>query len=166
MKPHKPECVIALAFGYRRRQGRLTPGDANETLAAVVHRDYAELPKILQLEVAIAFEALDREPVLKIQRHRSDAYLDTHEVLVQAASLCRKSGWETVAMVAHPLHLPRAVRCAEQLGLKTDVDQIARMNSEALHYDTQSEQSWTRSEFGTRVHETLATALYRLLGYI
>lgn len=166
MTSNSPECVIALAFGYRRVRGQIVPGPSNEQLAEIVHRDYAHLPKVLQFEVADAFAELDPEPVLRIERHRSGSYLDTREILVQAAALCKKSGWERVALVAHPLHLPRVVQCVEKLGLKTSNAQIAKMSAEEIEFDSSSEQSWTRSAPAMRVHEVLTTLLYKGLRYL
>ncbi len=165
MASSQPECVIALAYGYRRVRGQIVPGPPNEELAAVVHSQYSHLPKILQFEVADAFATLDSEPVLRIERHRSNSYLDTREVLVQASALCRKSGWNTVALVAHPLHVPRIQKCAERLGLKTDPIQLALIQNTNISFDKSSEQSWTRSEPAMRFHEALAGVLYRVLKY-
>ncbi len=163
MTNDSPECVIALAFGYRRAHGKIVPGPPNEQIAEIVQRDFAHLPKILQFEVADAFAKLDPEPVFRIEQHRSGSYLDTREVLFQAAALCKKSGWTTVAVVAHPMHLRRVTQCIEKRGLRIDTEQIARMSLETIDFDKSSEQSWTRSAPSMLVHETLTTALYKAM---
>jgi hypothetical protein len=162
----RPDCVIALAFGYRRTHGKIIPGPSNEALAEVVHEKYSGLPKILQFEVADAFAKHDNEPILRIEQHRTGAYMDTREVLVQASELCKKSGWETAALVAHPSHLPRVRACAEKLGLRVSTDQIDEMQGLDIPYDPQSDQSWTRSRWRMQLHEVLANGLYKALGHI
>lgn len=160
------DCVIALSFGYRMQDGKRLPGSSNEALAAIVHERYADLPKIMQAEVADAFSEIDPEPVMRIERHRTDVYLDTQEVLSQAAAICKKGKWQRVALVAHPGHLDRVARVAENLDLTTDDVQLETIRSLDVPFDPHSEQSWTRSSFGLKTHELAANALYKARGHI
>lgn len=160
------DCVIALSYGYRRVQGSSEPGLANDDLARIVHDRYRLLPKVLQVEVAEAHRSFNRERVLRIERHRQGAYLDTHEVLAQAKIFCDERGWLRPALVAHPIHLGRVAAVARHLGFEVNEAQIADVRSSAVRFDPRSEQSWTRSNRQAAFHEHLANVVYRIRGQL
>lgn len=156
-----PDCVIALSFGYQVRKGERLPGLSNEALAEILASEYEPLPKVLQFEVADAFAAISDEPIMRIEK--TDTYLDTHGVIERAAAICAKSKWRTVALVAHPVHLPRVAAVALHAGLQVSDEQLARMRAHSVPFDPASEQSWTRSESAARAHELGANLVYKIL---
>ncbi|MBI5913490.1 hypothetical protein HY839_03575 [Candidatus Azambacteria bacterium] len=151
------QVILAQSFGLRGDK----PGISNEALTKVVAdlwRCY-HLPLVLQWEIADCLPGVHKAGV--IRRHRTEGeYLDTHEVLAQSREICKK-GWTKAIVVAHPDHMWRVVRVAENVGfhaIPADVQDIP--------YDPQSSQSWTRSKMCFIPREIAARLLYFMKGWL
>lgn len=138
--PNVAECVIGCAFGYRAADGQITPGPVNEALARFGEH-YPLLPKILQWEIADAYAARQDENILRIEQPWHAERLDTPEIIEQARVLMKERGWQVALLIAHPHHLPWVDYVAQQSGLTT----IVPDGLEAIGFDPQSAQYWTRS---------------------
>jgi len=152
------EVALVQSFGLRRG----APGLSNGALASIarnLHEHYG-LPLVLQWEIADCLPDLQKAGV--IRRHRTpDAYLDTREVLVQSAEICRKHGWRKAIIVAHPDHVWRVMKTAEKLDFGIAITDMA-----SIPYDSLSLQPWTRSRWRFVPREIIARLLYLVRGWI
>jgi len=159
------EVIIGLSFGILPNG---SPGLPNGYLANVVTSLYKvyQLPLILQGEVADALQILDPTiPIYRVISEHQDnekKYLDTYEVLRQSKEICKNNDWETIILVAHQDHLPRAFKVAEKLGFIVSVPTIGGN----CPYDKESAQRWTRSKFQFAIREKFATIIYSHEGKI
>lgn len=162
------DCVIGLSFGYRGQPGfgKAEPGLSNQDLASVAAKHFGKLPKIIQFEIADAYEAHGKregEQVFIVKRHRKRGrYLDTREVLEQAKLVMEKHGYKTAVLLAHPNHMPRVQMCCDRLGINWVATADLRG---AVEFDPLSGQKWTRTIDDWRGYEPLALAFYRMKGY-
>ena len=162
------DCVIGPSFGFRGKPGygHAEPGLSNQDLAAVAAKYYGKLPKILQFELADAYQAHGKRPgekVYTIKRHRKRGkYLDTREVLEQAKIIMQEHGFKTAVLLAHPNHMPRVQMCCDVLGINWVATPELRG---AVEFDPLSAQKWTRSIDQWRGYEPLALAFYRMKGF-
>lgn len=163
----EPDCVIGFSFGYRGKERNSRPGLSNQDLANVLLKHHADLPKILQFEIADAYiEADGAHPELieRITQHRVEGkYLDTREVAVQAKALMAEKGWKTALLVAQPYHMPRVQAVCTQLGISWVANAEERG---AVEFDPQSAQKWTRGLDAWRGYEPMALVYYRLKGWV
>lgn len=179
------DCLIGFSFGYRGKlavvQGLKTqteknrvktekgvqPGLSNQDLANVIAKHFSDLPKILQFEIADAYESMGgkgSDDVIRIRKHRTKGlYLNSNEVAEQAKLLMKKHGWEHALIVAHPNHMPRVEAICENLGIKTIVTGDERG---AVEFDPLSSQKWTRNIDKWRGYEPLAMMYFRLKGWL
>jgi hypothetical protein len=143
-----------------------TPGASNEALAQFAFGRFRLLPKVLQIEVAQAYEALDPGGVGKVfARHRRPKkHFDTREVAWQAREFLREQGpdWRDVIVLAHPHHMPRAVATCRRLGMRP----IAPPGLETIPFDPESEQVWTRDQERWYRREVKAALWYQLRWWI
>lgn len=156
------DCVIGFSFGYRGREGHdVTPGLSNQDLANFSLKYLADLPQILQFEIADAYAAAGGAgKVARIENHRTAGkYLDTREVAVQAKAIMDQNGWKTAAILAHPNHIPRCDAVCHKLGIDTVV--IDGFKG-AIEFDPLSTQKWTRDIDQWRGYEPLAASFYVL----
>jgi hypothetical protein len=177
------DCVIGFSYGYRSKSHRVTPGLSNEDLADIALKHYANLPKILQFEIADAYSALgaeDAERVSRITRpdnigdvdldrsgqgvmQHADLALDTKQVALQAKAVMGKKGWKTALLLAHPYHMPRVQAVCDHYGISWVADSDERG---AVEFDPRSSQRWTRDLGHWRGYEPLALCYYRLKGWL
>jgi uncharacterized SAM-binding protein YcdF (DUF218 family) len=161
------DCVLGFSFGYRGKGKSVTPGLSNQDLANVCSKQFAGLPKILQFEIADAYEQAGgegAEKVLRISKHRRKGqYLDTREVAEQGQRLMAKQGWKTAVLLAHPYHMPRIQMVCTHLGINWVATDDLRG---AVEFDPQSTQKWTRSVDQWRGYEPLAITFYRMKGWL
>lgn len=154
------DVIIAQAFGRRQSD----PGPSNQALAEVVARiaKPQHLPVILQWEVADAYSAEVGESVYVVRSHRQPGkYLDTLEVLEQAALICHQHGWQKAVIVAHPDHAWRVVANACKLGFT-----VLTPDTSNCPYDPESVQSWTRSAWLFLPREIVARLLCLVRGQL
>lgn len=161
------DCVLGLSFGYRGKGTGVTPGLSNQDLANVALKHFADLPKILQFEIADAYtESVHNNGgvVERINHHRKkNKYLDTREVVDQARLIMGKHGWKHPVLLAHPNHMPRVQLACDRLG----IDWIATDHLKgAIEFDPLSTQKWTRDIDQWRGYEPLAMAFYSLKGWV
>lgn len=159
------DCVIGFSFGYRGKR-KVTPGLSNQDLANVALKHYADLPKILQFEIADAYQEAggpDAEKVLRVSKHRQPhKYLDTREVAWQAKELMKKHGYKKAVLLCHPYHMPRVQAVCDVLG----IDWVSTKDlAGAVEFDPLSTQKWTRDLDRWRGYEPLALIFYRLKGW-
>jgi hypothetical protein len=139
----KAEIIIGQSFGVRNQDD---PGKSNEILAdyARVHKNYYNLPMILQWEIAHFFpNQIDSDCI--IREHRvAGKYLDTHEVLCQSRNICDQkfSGARKAIIIAHPDHMWRVLMTAQKLGFKPAIPLMGH-----VPYAVWSRQIWTKSKF-------------------
>ena len=96
-------------------------GDAaNRELARITTRlhERFSLPLILQWEIADNMPHTPKAGVVRTHHRGSSIYLDTYEVLAQAAQLARVKSWQRAILLAHPDHIWRVIRVAEKLGFR------------------------------------------------
>ena len=163
----KPDCALGFSFGYRGKQRATRPGLSNQDLANVLLKHHADLPKILQFEIADAYveaEGKNADSIERITKHRVEGkYLDTREVAVQAKAIMEQHGWKTALLVAHPYHMPRVQAVCNQL----DIQWVATPEERgAVEFDPQSSQGWTRDLDAWRGYEPMAIMFYRLKGWL
>lgn len=161
------DCVLGWSFGYRGEagSGHAKPGLSNQDLANVAIKHYDKLPKIIQFEIADAYEAAGGSgEVHRISRHRKRGkYLDTWEVGVQAKALMEKHGYKKAVLLADPYHMPRVQMVCDRLGIEwvATGDLVG-----AVEFDPLSSQKWTRDLDHWRGYEPLAMMFYRAKGYL
>lgn len=161
------DCLLGFSFGYRGKGTGITPGLSNQDLANTTLLHFANLPKIMQFEIAEAYCAAgapDCKAVVRISKHRRPGkYLDTYEVACQAQELMKQHGYKRPALLAHPNHLPRAEAVCRRLGIECVVTDAMKG---AVEFDPQSTQKWTRSLEQWRGYEPLAMTYYRLKDWL
>ena len=152
------EVALVQSFGLRRG----APGLSNGALANIARGLYKSygLPLVLQWEIADCLPDLQKAGVIRKHRTPGD-YLDTYEVLVQSAEICREHGWRKAIIVAHPDHVWRVMKTAEKLGLETAIPDLV-----SVPYDSLSLQPWTRGKRKFVSREIIARLLYLVRGWI
>ncbi|OGE84836.1 MAG: hypothetical protein A3J48_03425 [Candidatus Doudnabacteria bacterium RIFCSPHIGHO2_02_FULL_46_11] len=172
------DVIVALSFG-----GRVNgPGKSNVALARLTEdlsRRY-NLPVIAQWE--IAHSSLDlQDKLLHIVRKARNKqlgrltkiihtlttkrvdekdlgnYLDSYEVLMQAAEICLKQGLKKAIIVAHHDHLWRTSKIAEAVGFEP-----LHPFAQVTIYDEESVQKYTRSRWRFMMRE-IPNRLYHLI---
>lgn len=159
------DCVIGLSFGYRGKGKNIQPGLSNEDLAAFAAKNFTDLPKILQFEIADAYESNGgMGKVLRVSKHRvAGKYLDTREVVAQAKEIMRQRGWKTAVLLAHPYHMPRVQRVCNALKVRwVAVEGLQG----SIEFDLKSTQKWTRDLDHWRGYEPQALAYYQAKGWL
>jgi uncharacterized SAM-binding protein YcdF (DUF218 family) len=161
------DCVIGLSFGYRGKPGHATPGLSNQDLANFAIKHFPDLPKILQFEIADAYEEAEgagAKDIMRVSQHRlKGKYLDTREVAAQAQLLMKQHGYKRAALLAHPNHMPRVDAVCAKLGIQTIVVEGLKG---AIEFDPQSTQKWTRELDQWRGYEPQAIEFYQLKGWL
>src|SRR5262249_42647534 len=137
------QCLVAFSFGHLADGLAILPGPSNEDLARFAAEHFADLPKILQREVADAYLALAPEgSVFRIHENRQPGkYLDTREAAEQAAAILHEHGWRAAVLLAHACHLPRVTAVWEKLGLAA----VVPPGLEQVRFCRGSRQPWTRN---------------------
>jgi hypothetical protein len=146
--------IVAFSFGYRKDDtSRVIPGLSNSALAEEVQRvfgwadAFAEKNKQPSPVVVVQHEIYDCLPLevrtlaMPIREHRIEGkYLDSEEVMAQAAFLLHKEGVKKVFMVAQPfLHRRKCVGLAKYWKFEPIVP-----DTKKIPFDKLSEQWWTR----------------------
>ncbi len=162
--PEEMQCVVALAFGYRRAGVAREPGPCNEYLAALTLATSNGRPIIAQAEIDQAIRSC-RPGVGAAQiigpTLNSERYFDTRECAVQAHSIMSDSGWKTAALIAHPHHLPRVQAVFASYGIETATPPDIR-----AIWDRESNQPWTRGPLRWAIRELFAIWLYERRGWL
>jgi len=134
--------IVAFAFGYRKDG----PGTSNRALARVVERlmiDYPDAVVVLQHEILDCLYGFPHSKRIHFVRwHKnSGQYLDSEEVMRQAAEYFNEAYVKKIFIVAQPfLHLHECISLAKQSGFEPVVPTKMK-----IPFDKQSEQEWTRS---------------------
>ena len=161
--------VIGFSFGtYFDADGQLSrPGPVNDEIARCivsneVIRD-TEMPMTLQEEVAWAVFAQDKTlrgqiNVLPTIKTPGKAF-NTHELIQQS-----RRGWATrkvgtLAIVAHPHHIPRASAQVRKAGFE-----VVTLDTRGIGFDENSAQEWTTSAEKWGKKEPLVIGLGAILG--
>ena len=177
----KADVIVALSFGMRENG----PGESNRHVARIVedlHNRY-KLPVIAQWEIGddvlIDNDYLPhivREPRPRTlgrfdnllgkvfgtsKKDGSKAYLDTYEVLAQAANVAHPRGWRKAIIVAHGDHGWRVAKTAERFGFEVLVPY-----AQTHAYDRESIQSYTRSRLRFLPREIATRFYYILKGWL
>lgn len=173
------DVIIVLSFGGRPAG----PGKINVSLAKIagdLSKRY-NLPMIAQWEVAdsslelqdrllhVVREAKGPKPGVFIKlieklttkktNNKASRYLDSYEVLTQAAEASRMRGLKKAIIVAHSDHAWRAGKVAEKLGF-----QVLFPYSKVTDFDKKSIQKYTRKRRLWRTRELLARLYYLFTG--
>ncbi len=138
------DCVIGASFGYIQQGDAILPGLSNQDLAAFVAELFNGIPKILQFEIADAYESHrpNKDQLHRIEKARTAGQrLDTPELIIQSHKLMNQHGWKVAAIVAHPNHLPWVDYLCEQMNITT----VTPAGLANIRFDPDSEQYWTRS---------------------
>ncbi len=164
----KPDCVVGFSFGFRKEGDKILPGLANQALAQWLTK-YGNIPKILQFEIADAYEALDpdirNDWIMRVEEHRvKGAYLDTREAAEQARLYMQMHGFANPLVIAHPAHVPRCRATLNKLGFEAitgiiSLDETALWDPESVQWQTHSFREWKR-------YELAACILYGYKGWI
>ncbi len=120
----RAELIVTQAWSLRRDGA---PGKGNEAIATVaknLHEKFA-LPIFLQEEAALALEQrYPQVPIAGVARDpsktggRSTLSWNTWAVANAQAEYCREHGISKVVVVAHYLHMKRALKAYKKLGLE------------------------------------------------
>lgn len=158
----KGDCVIGFSFGYQKDGRKIIPGISNEDIARFIEKYLQNWPLILQFEISVALKP-NIHNVYKITKSRIPGqYLDTSEVATQAQEIMIKNHWHKTIIVAHPFHLPRVDAVCKKLGIET----IVPSGLEAVRFDPNSSQEWTRDKKSWRKRELEAIKLSQEHGLI
>jgi hypothetical protein len=153
LKPQDPgqaDVVGAFSFAFLKDGF----GRSNKEMARVVediHKGW-DLPIMSQWEIAYAVQDQESKKALEtiIEKHREEGkYLDTLEVAEQMAEQMKKRGRKKILVVAHPLHVWRAVKILQKLGVKALVAPLLW----SVPFEPKSEQWWTRNRFFWTIKE-------------
>lgn len=131
-----PDSVIAFAFGRRSEPG--VPATSNADLAREIVQRYSGLPVLAEFEIASLLPA-DMVRLCIISTGR-DRYFDTRKVALTALPCLVEDGLKRPVVVAHPVHLKRALGTCRRLGLDAREPGGARR----VRFDSHSTQWWTR----------------------
>ncbi len=150
--------LVAFSFGL----GAVEPNPCNVRLAQAVQRIVSEESEpvvvVAQWEIALALNSLPLDYVVK--RHRREgAYLDSNEVMAQAAGIFRRHGVTEVIPVANPFLRLASTKCRAFVRKEgfTPLDRKVGW----IGFYPESLQWWTRGP----IHLTLYSALQLLTGY-
>ncbi len=156
------DVVGIFAFGFLKR----SPGKSNRAMAKIAEKMYKlnqRLFVISQWEIADLLE-YKIFPMESIREHRiKGKYLDTLEVATQMVEEMWKRDWKKkVIVIAHSLHVWRAVKVLQKLGVET----IIPVRLKTIPFDPKSEQWYTRNWFFWVVREIPARLYHFLKGWI
>lgn len=140
-------------------------GQANAAIAEYVFTSFRKLPKIMQVEVVVAYERFeDRSltPIFTIEENRSrGAHLDTREVNAQAVDIMHWYGWKRAFVVAHAHHIARVDATLLKMGVETVVPtQLPKT------WDRHAEQAEVRSALHFGLVTVAAVGIYKFHGWI
>jgi len=145
--------LVAWSFALRPEE----PSRCNRCLAGEVWRIVREEEKngrrvliIAQGEIAEALKKLHMPLAYIVERHHiTGEYLDSQEVMAQAAEILMSYGVTEVIPVANPfLHLRRCRMLVREFGFMLIERRIRRIG-----FDKDSLQSWTRGPVRWVLHE-------------
>ena len=157
------DCIIAFGFGYRLEDNKIEPGLSNTDLANFIVNLNLSIPLITQFEIKMALPENRQEGIFSITKHRIEGeYLNSLEVAEQAKIIMKDHDWEKALIVAHPHHIPRVDAICRKLGIIT----IVPRGLEAVRFDPESEQSWTRSQENWCAKEKLSLLFHAQKGLI
>lgn len=135
------DCVIGFSFGYVDAAGEVKPGKSNEQLAAYIERQFPKVPLIAQFEINKALTTFKPALVISESRKKGE-YLDSREIAEQALIFMQARGWPKAIIVTHPAMEARNDALCRKLGIIT----ITTPGLEAIEYDENSAQPWTRDK--------------------
>jgi len=136
----KADCVIGFSFGYRQEKERIIPGKTNEQLARFIENNFSSLPLILQFEINDALQERVTDLIIKESRQKGE-YLNSREIALQALEFMEVKRWKSAVIVTHPAMEARNDAICRKLGMMT----ILPSGLEAIEYDMESAQPWTRN---------------------
>jgi len=134
------DCVLGFSFGYIDGESGPLPGKSNEQLARFIERRFPTTPLILQFEIVDALKIRTPDMIIRESRNKGE-YLNSYEIALQALDFMKQKGWNKIAVVTHPAMEARNDAMCAKLGMTT----IAPTGLEAIEYDPDSAQSWTRN---------------------
>lgn len=148
--------LVAFSFGLCKQE----PNPCNVRIAQEVERIVREegepVAVVAQWEVA---RALKTRPECTVILHAKGEYLDSEEVMRQAAEFFQRRGIQTVIPVAQPfLQLWKCQGLVERAGFS-----IARRTVQRIGFCTASEQWWTRGPIRLLLYAVLQ-CLFRWRG--
>jgi len=161
----RADCLVGFSFGVTEVGGVPQPGASNSFLARFAFDRFRSVPKILQKEIAEAYQPLDPGGRVEwIRQHRVSPgrYLDTREVAEQALAVMQANGWNRPLIVAHGHHVPRAAAVCRRLGM----DVIVPAGLEKVPFCPGSTQPWTRGLWRWRWREAVAIAGFAWKGWL
>jgi len=138
--------LVVFSFGYRQNESNdpcLSNIDLANAVTRIVREERGAVYVVAQHGVArILAQNGCSNLILTVHRHRQeDQYLDSDEVMAQAAEALRQQGVTQVISVAQPwLHSFKCGRLVRQCGF-----QLVRYHVGLIRFDRQSQQWWTRS---------------------
>ncbi len=135
----RADCAIGFSFGYLDSEQGILPGKSNEQLAAFIEKNLSNTPLILQFEINDALKSAKANLVIKESRVKGE-YLNSKEIGEQALIFMKKNGWCKAVIVTHPAMEARNDAICSKLGIET----ITPPGLEAIEYDPNSAQPWTR----------------------
>ena len=157
----KADAIVALSFGVRNNDA----GEANRALALVAQELHTklQLPVIAQWEIGdnISIDARQLVHIVRKPRLEENGYLDTYEVLTQAAEVAHSRGWRKIIIIAHSDHAWRAIKVAQRLGFEP---MFSHLSTDV--YDKNSSQKHTRSRWRFILREIPARIYYIFKGWM
>lgn len=158
------EAIVTQAFSSLKN-GK--PGSGNIILAGIarnLHRKYS-LPILAQEEVAQALidcSLTPLTPYATITKECTGGGWNTLNIAKAQEEICRSRGWRKVIVVAHPVHMGRAVWTYAKLGLKplaAAMPDIGYIHPKLIHRSH-------RSKWLFRLRELCGRILFLLWGKI
>jgi hypothetical protein len=138
----KADCVIAASFAYIvDENGDIKPGQSNEDMADFILKNFSNLPKILQFEIAEAYIEMGgaETNLYRIVPDDEKQRLDTPYLIERAKEIMYKNGWETAILIAHPNHMPYVDYLCQTAGIET----ITPKGLDFIRFEPRSPQYWT-----------------------
>lgn len=164
------DCLVGHCFGLVSSARQGDPGFeklglANAALGEYIYEGFRHLPKILEVEVQVAYSRFDPSDIWNVAvisgSRRPDTRYDTHEVNAQAAEIIKRHGWKKALVVAHAHHIVRAEATLAKMGVQTIVpDALPNV------WDPQAEQAEVRSTLRFGLVTMAAVGIYKLHGWI
>jgi len=154
------DCVASDAFGYR-----IEPelGQSNLEIAKFIAANpiLRALPKFLRFEVARAYEQVDHDychTVVAVGKPGDN----TRDIVLKIINEMWDRGFDRPAIVDHSHHVSRIAACFKHEGY----DPIVPPGLDAIPWDPQSVQPWTRSPLRWAKREILTVPYFKVKEWV
>jgi hypothetical protein len=158
------DCLVGFAFGER------TNGiDSNEHIACLAN--HFSLPCIAQEPVAHYLSRLpgswyialkdSQYSDLPFRDPRGCDYVNSYQVALAVAAICKEKNWESVGVLTTPQHQITCIMILKKLGLKAFA-----VDCSEVPYSPQNKQKWVRNKFVFAIYSVFVRLFFLWKGWI